>query len=52
MRIRLQHRQAHPALSRQKLTPLEEGGIAHEFESLAVVDVAVEIEMIMERGMG
>ena len=52
MRTRLQQLLAAPALFSQKLTPFNESGITHGFECQAVVDVAVEIEVIVKRGVG
>lgn len=52
MRTSLQQLKPSPILSGQKLMPFEESGIAFCFESLSAVDVAVEIEVIMERGLG
>lgn len=48
MRTRLQQLSAHLTLSCQKLPPLVQDSITHEFERLAMVDVAIEIEMVME----
>lgn len=52
MRIRLQQRTARWRLSSQKLAPLGEGGGTHRFEHSSVVDVAVWIEVIVERSVG
>ena len=39
-------------LGSEKLPPFSKRGVALGFEGLAVVDVAVEIEMVIERSVG
>ena len=52
MQSRLQQLEPHSALSSQKLTPFKESGISFRFEGLAVVDVAIKVEMIVKRSVG
>jgi len=48
-RSHLQQRLVQGCLSSQKLAPFGEGGVSHRFKCGAVVDVAVQIEVIVER---
>lgn len=48
MRIRLQHRSEQGLLSSQELAPFGEGGVSHDLEAGSSVDVAVEIEVVVE----
>lgn len=47
-RTRLQQLQTSPALSSQQLPLFKKSSVAVGFESLAAVDVAVEVEMIVQ----
>ena len=52
MRTRLQSRTEKWGLSSQKLAPLEESGVFHRFACLTMVDVAVQVEVIVDYGVG
>jgi hypothetical protein len=51
-RTSLQHRQMRRASGDKKPAPFEEGGITHGFEGLSSDDVAIEIEVVEDGGVG